>query len=74
VSCKGGAKKMKFKELVLQQHAQATINMATSTLKKTAIMKDQNIMALFTILNSKLVLDEANKYFMLQRKDELGKP
>ncbi len=36
-------------------------------------MKDQNIMALFTILNSKLVLDETNKYFMLQRKEELGK-
>jgi hypothetical protein len=47
--------------------------MATSTLRKTSTMKDQNIMALFTILNSKLVLDETNKYFMLQRKEELGK-
>jgi hypothetical protein len=47
--------------------------MATSTLRKTTIMKDQNIMALFTILNSTLVLNEANKYFMLQRKEELGK-
>jgi hypothetical protein len=73
VSCKGGAKKLKFKELVLQQHAQVTIDMATSTSRKTTIMKDQNIMALFTILNSKLVLDEANKYFMFQRKEELGK-
>jgi len=30
-------------------------------------------MALFTIFNFKLILDEANKYFMLQRKEELGK-
>ncbi len=30
-------------------------------------------MALFTILNSKLVSEEANKYFTLQRKEELRK-
>jgi hypothetical protein len=36
-------------------------------------MEDQNIMALFTVLNSKLVSKEANKYFMFQIKEKLGK-
>jgi hypothetical protein len=47
--------------------------MATSTLKKTIIMEDQNIMALFTVLNSELVLKEAKEYFMLQKREEFGK-
>jgi hypothetical protein len=36
-------------------------------------MEYQNIMALFTFLNSKFFSKEANKYFILQRKEELGK-
>jgi hypothetical protein len=44
---------------------------ATSALKKTAIMEDQNIMAFFMVLDSKFVLEEAKEYFMFRRRKNL---
>ncbi len=61
-------KQLKLKELVLQLHAQATIDMVVSTLKKTTITKDQNIMALFIVLNSNFFLEETKDYFMLRKR------
>ncbi len=57
----------------MQLHAQATIDMATSTLKKITIIKDQNTMAFFMVLDSTFVLEEAKEYFMFQKREELGK-
>jgi hypothetical protein len=45
--------------------------MAISTLKKTTIIKDQNTMAFFMVLDSKFVLEEAKEYFMFQKREEL---
>ncbi len=55
----------------MQLHAQATTDMAISTLKKTTIIKDQNTMAFFMVLDSKFVLEEAKEYFMFQKREEL---
>ncbi len=71
MSCKGEAKAIK--ELVLRLHAQAIANMITSTLKKLAIVEDQNIMTLFIVPDFELVCKEVNEYFMFQRREELGK-
>jgi hypothetical protein len=58
---------LKLKELVLWLNAQVDVNMVVSTLIKTVIIEDQNIMALFTLLNSKLFSKDTKEYIMLQK-------
>ncbi len=60
-------KQLKLKELVLWLNAQVDVNMVVSTLIKTVIIEDQNIMALFTLLNSKLFSKDTKEYIMLQK-------
>jgi hypothetical protein len=73
MNCKGRAKTIEAYGSTLQLHAQATIDTATSTLKKNKIIKDQNTMAFFMVFYSKYVLEEAKEYFMFQKREELGK-
>lgn len=53
--------KLKDYAVRVQMHAMA--DMATTTLKKVAILKDQAPMALFTMLKDQLVTKEAHEYF-----------
>lgn len=58
--------KLKFIDFIVWIHAQAIIDMATTTLKKAIIMEEQSIMALFIVLDFKLV--KVKEHFMLQRR------
>jgi hypothetical protein len=49
----------------------AIANMAVATLEWTTIIWDQNMMALFSIFDDKLQLEEAHEYFCLWRQEEL---
>ncbi len=73
MNCKGWTIIIEVQGSTLQSHAQTTIGMATSTLKKKTIIKDQNTMASFMVLDSKFVLEEAKEYFVFQKREELGK-
>jgi hypothetical protein len=44
-------KKLKFDDFIMRVHAQTTIDMAITTLKKSIIMEKQSIMPLFIVLN-----------------------
>jgi hypothetical protein len=47
--------------------------MVASTLKKVAILKDQNTMVLFIILDAYIAFDKACEYFKLHKSKELLK-
>ncbi len=65
MSCKGEAKKqLKLKESILRLHAQAIANMVASTLRKTTIMEEQNIMNLFIVPDFEFVSKEVNECFV----------
>jgi hypothetical protein len=53
----------KLKKMVVLTQEKVTINMVTTTLKKTTILEDQSVMALFTLLEDLLVTIEMLKYF-----------
>jgi hypothetical protein len=53
----------KLKKMVVLTQEKVTINMVTTNLKKTTILEDQSVMALFTLLEDLLVTIEMLKYF-----------
>jgi hypothetical protein len=53
----------KLRKMVVLAQAKVTIHMFTTTLEKDAILEDQSVMALFTLLEDLLVTIEAQEYF-----------
>jgi hypothetical protein len=49
--------------MVMLAQAKVIIHMVTTTLKKDAILEDQSVMALFTLLEDLLVTIEVHEYF-----------
>jgi hypothetical protein len=47
--------------------------MVVAILKMVVIMEEQNIMTLFIVVDFELVQEEVKEYFMLRRKEKLGK-
>jgi hypothetical protein len=54
-----------LKEKVMLAQTKTTTYMIVSTLKKTNILEDQNVMAIFTLPKDLLVLAKVKKYFAL---------
>jgi hypothetical protein len=53
----------KLRKMVVLARAKVTTHMFTTTLKKDVILENQNVMALFTLLEDLLVTIEAQEYF-----------
>lgn len=53
----------KLKNMGVLAQTKVTIDMVTTILKKVAILENQSVMALFTLLEDLLVTTEVQKYF-----------
>jgi hypothetical protein len=67
------SKSANAKEGAIYAQADATRTMAASQMKKTALLKDQNMLLLMTMPDDKITTVEAREYLRLRRGDELKK-
>lgn len=75
-SCKASKeveKISKLKEKMMLTQAKTTKYMVVSTLKKTNILEDQSVMAIFTLPKDSLVLAKVWKYFAVWWYQKLNK-